>query len=283
MHTLAHEKIVKMNGLGNEIVILDLRGKPGAVAAADARAIARAAPFDQMMVLRDPRGSEAAFMEIFNADGSRAGACGNGTRCVAAFLLGPAAGSEILLATDAGPLACRLAAGGQYSVNMGEPRFGWRDIPLARPFADTREVAVDGFGTLGAGSAVSMGNPHIVFWVDRPDRHELAALGPQIERHPLFPDRVNVSFACVRSPTRVDLAVWERGAGLTRACGSAACATLVAAARKGLTGRSAEIALPGGVLAIEWRAGDDSVLMTGPVEFEFERQLTADVFASGTP
>ena len=278
MHRLADEKITKMNGLGNEIVILDLRGKALVVAEADARAIARAAPFDQMMVLRDPRGAEAAFMEIYNADGSRAGACGNGTRCVAAHLLAGTTGRDILLATDAGPLACKLEDKEQISVDMGQPRFGWRDIPLALPVEDTRSVTVEGFAALGPGSAVDMGNPHVIFWLERPERHDLAALGPQIERHSLFPDRVNVSFACVRSASRIDLAVWERGAGLTRACGSAACATLVAAARKGLTGRRAEIMLPGGALTVEWRA-DDRVLMTGPVEFEFERALTADVFS----
>jgi diaminopimelate epimerase len=162
---------------------------------------------------------------------------------------------------------------------MGRPRLGWAEIPLSHEVADTRAVTIGRFG-LPPASCVSMGNPHAIFFVSGAEPFDLAVVGPALERDPLFPEGANVSYAEVLAPDRVRLNVWERGAGLTLACGTAACATLVAAARAGLTGRSAQISLPGGDLVITWRESDDHVEMTGPVELEFVRTLDADIFSA---
>jgi diaminopimelate epimerase len=230
------------------------------------------------MALHDPREAENdAYMRIYNIDGSVSSACGNGTRCVAHYL--GAGGTENLrLETDAGLIETRRAAATVYTVDMGTPRLLWRDIPLSRE-EDTRAVAVDPpvAGAPARFAAVSMGNPHAVFFVPDAEAIALEDLGPRLERHPLFPERANISFAQIVAQDEIILRVWERGTGATRACGSAACATLVAAARAGLAGRRARLRLPGGDLEIEWRA-DDHVLMTGGVEFEFETTLPAGLF-----
>jgi diaminopimelate epimerase len=277
-HPLAHRTAIKMNGLGNEIVVLDLRGRDDTVRAEDARAIGRipGLAFDQLMVIGDAvQPDHAGRLSIFNIDGSRAESCGNGTRCVAAVLVRDRPAARLALESDAGLLDVVVHGGGRFTVDMGAPHFGWQDIPLAAPASDTRGVALvpPVGGAPETFAAVNMGNPHAVFFVADAAAIDLARLGPAIETHPLFPARVNVSFAQRLAPDHIRLRVWERGAGATKACGSAACATLVAAARAGLTGRSATVTLPGGDLSIEWREQDSHVLMTGPTEFEFETPL----------
>lgn len=280
---LAGLPIFRMNGIGNEILVLDLRSAGLEVAPAEARAIARAPGlrFDQLMVLHAPRHADAnAYMRIYNTDGSLSAACGNGTRCVA-YVLGRAGEGEALtLETDAGPVRTWRAGETRFTVDMGAPRLGWRDIPLAAEAPDTRNVplAPEVQGAPAAFSAVNMGNPHAVFFVADPLSIDLATLGPQLEHHPLFPQRANISFAKIVAPDEILLRVWERGTGETRACGSAACATLVAAARAGLSAREARIRLPGGELVIAW-GPDDHVMMTGNVELEFETALEAGYFA----
>ncbi|MCC0004584.1 MAG: diaminopimelate epimerase [Methylobacteriaceae bacterium] len=276
-----------MNGAGNEILVLDLRGTDVRVSGEDARAIG-AAPglkFDQLMALYDPaHAGSAASMKIFNIDGSLSGACGNGTRCVAWELLRDGAARDLRLESDGGLLHVTRDNEWTFTVDMGAPQFGWRDIPLAGAGADTARLTLAPAiaGAPGEFSAVSMGNPHAVFFVDDAMAIDLAGLGPQIETHPMFPERVNVSFAQVRARDSILLRVWERGAGATLACGTAACATAVAGARLGLTDRAATVSLPGGDLRIHWRDSDDHVLMTGPVELEFETTLDASIFARET-
>jgi len=276
----------KTNGLGNEIVLLDLRGQRHVVRPAEARAIAAdpASPFDQLMVLHDPHtpGTDA-FMLIYNVDGSLSASCGNGTRCVAWALTQGTTRDELLLETDAGLLACRREGEWFFTIDMGAPRLRWDEIPLAEEFRDTRAIELQ-IGPIDAPvlhspSVVSMGNPHAVFWVEDVEAYDLARFGPLLENHPIFPEKANISLAAVESPEHVIVKVWERGAGLTRACGSAACAVAVAAARKGLTGRKVRVTLPGGDLLIDWRESDGHVMMTGPVELEHEGRFAAELFA----
>ncbi len=273
----------KMNGIGNAILVVDLRGRGGLDGHA-ARRLGGVAGFgfDQLMAIRDPRhpGTDA-FVDIFNRDGSVAGACGNGTRCVAWFLLRGQHRVEATVETAAGLLPCRKRDDATFTVDMGAPRFGWRDVPLRDPVENTGVVRLQPpsplVEALGPASVLSMGNPHAVFWPDPArDAPNLGEIGPVLERHPLFPERANISFARVEAPDRIRLDVWERGAGLTRACGSAACATLVASARRGVSARDAEVVLPGGALRIAWRDRDGHVLMTGPVELEHEGTLRLD-------
>jgi diaminopimelate epimerase len=279
---LADRPILRMNGIGNEILVLDLRGAAHEVTPAEARAIARAPGlgFDQLMTLHEPRGVDAnAFMRIYNSDGSQSGACGNGTRCVAFVLGEKGEGDALLLETEAGPVRSWRQGKTVFSVDMGRPRLDWRAIPLAGEGADTRAVALTPpvAGAPSAFSAANMGNPHAVFFVEDPEAIDLSALGPPLERHPLFPERANISFARVLAPDEILLRVWERGTGATKACGSAACASLVAASRAGLAGREARVRLPGGELGIVW-GEDDHVVMTGPVELEFETRLDPRIF-----
>ncbi|GGF86146.1 diaminopimelate epimerase [Azorhizobium oxalatiphilum] len=277
---LAQRPFVKMNGLGNEILVLDLRTDPEEVPAAAARALARPGvlPFDQAMVLYPPRAEgSAAFVRILNSDGSEAGACGNGTRCIAAYEAGRTGERHILFESGAGPLDCVMQPDGRVTVDMGAPHLGWEEIPLARPVADTSAYQIEGFAALGPASFVSVGNPHAIFFVPDVAEVDVDQLGATLERHPLFPERANISFAQVLSPDHILLHVWERGAGRTRACGTAACATAVAAARTGRTGRVVRVTLPGGDLKIDWRESDDHVLMTGPVALEFSGTLTPDM------
>jgi diaminopimelate epimerase len=276
-----------MNGVGNKILVLDLRGAAIRPAPADIRAIHRAKglDFDQLMTLGDPRDpASAAFVRIYNNDGTEAGACGNGTRCVADRLARESGAEALTIETKAGLIACERLGPWTWRVDMGAPRLAWDEIPLAHAVADARKVEIrltgDDAPDLGPASVVNMGNPHAIFWVDDVASVALETLGPRLETHPLFPQKANISFAQVRAHDAIDLRVWERGVGATLGCGSAASATLVAAARLGLTGREARIALPGGELTIEWREGDDHVLMTGPVEFEREIELDPALFAA---
>jgi diaminopimelate epimerase len=232
------------------------------------------------MTLHEPRGAGAnAFMRIYNSDGSRSGACGNGARCVAHALGEAGEGDALLLETEAGLVRSWRREKTVFSVDMGRPRLDWRDIPLAGEGGDAGSVTLTPpvAGAPATFSAVNMGNPHAVFFVDHPEAIDLAALGPALEHHPLFPERANISFARVAAPDEILLRVWERGTGATKACGSAACATLVAASRAGLSGREARVRLPGGDLRIAW-GEDDHVLMTGPVELEFATRLDPRIF-----
>ncbi len=275
-----------MNGIGNEIVVLDLRGSGVSVAPQDARAIARGEglAYDQLMALVDPRTAGTdAYVTIFNNDGSESGACGNGTRCVAWALMREGGRDRLVLETRAGLLECTRAGERRFTVDMGPPRLDWRDIPLAYAVDDIRSVAIAEAASLGAFCAVNMGNPHAVFFVNDAGAVDLARIGPVLERHSIFPERANISIAQALAPEggrdTIMLRVWERGAGITRACGSAACATLVAGVLTGRTGRSANIDLLGGRLVIEWRASDSHVLMTGDVELEFEGRFDPALFA----
>jgi diaminopimelate epimerase len=279
---LANREFVKMNGLGNEIVIVDLRRAPKPIEPAAARAAARQEPYDQLMALYPARGKADAAVRIYNNDGSEAGACGNGMRCVAALIAAETGRADVIFETPAGVISCRRA-GEFFTVDMGRPRWRWDEIPLSREFADTRAIELDygppGAPSLYAPSAVSMGNPHAIFWVDDPNAYGLATIGPALEHDPLFPERANITLAAIPSRERLVIRTWERGAGLTQACGSAACAAAVAAARLGRAERRVIVSLPGGELAIEWRAGDDHVLMTGTVAYEHKGRFDAALFA----
>jgi diaminopimelate epimerase len=289
MSALLNRPFVKMNGIGNDIVVLDLRPDSVPVTEADARAIARkeAVPFDQLMALYPPRapGTEA-YVRIYNSDGSEAQACGNGMRCVVSRDVKATGRREFIYETRAGLIPAHYENEDKITVDMGKPRFGWRDIPLAEEFRDTRAIELQ-IGPIDAPvlhspSVVSMGNPHAVFWVDDPYAYELTKFGPLLENHPIFPERANISLAAVKDREHVVMRTWERGAGLTKACGSAACAVAVSAARTKRTGRKVHLSLPGGDLDIEWRESDDHVLMTGPAAFEFEGVLDAKILNMAT-
>jgi len=290
MSTLANHSFVKMNGIGNEIVVVDLRDRPGVVGADEARAVAspKGVPFDQLMVLQPPRleGTEA-FIRIYNNDGSEAGACGNGMRCVARRVFEASGQNAVTFETSAGLLNCwQGPAADLYTVDMGPPKFGWQDIPLAEEFRDTRGIELQ-IGPIDAPilhtpSVVSMGNPHAIFWVDDVDAYDLDRFGPLLENHPVFPERANITLAHIVDRDHITIRTWERGAGLTKACGSAACATAVAAARLRRSNRTVQVTLPGGDLTIEWRDRDDQVLMTGPAAFEYEGQFDPALFATVT-
>ncbi len=274
-----HIPFKKMNGLGNDFVMIDARERPVHVPARLASEIANRATgagCDQLILLEPSQRSDV-FMRIINADGSEVSACGNATRCVATLLSPNLGRDRISIETSAGILSAEVASDGLVSVDMGKPRFAWNEIPLSQPFEDTRAIELtfplpDG-RVLEKPSVVNVGNPHCIFWVSDADSYDLAAFGATLEHHSLFPERANISLAEVISESAIKLRVWERGAGITRACGTAACATGVAAARTGRTSRNVEVRLPGGVLGINWRAEDDHILMTGPTEFEFEGVL----------
>jgi diaminopimelate epimerase len=282
---LANQSFVKMNGAGNEIVVVDLRAKGGVIAAAEAKAAAgpAGAPYDQLMALYPPRtpGTEA-FIRIYNSDGSEAGACGNGMRCVADIVAKQSGKDALAFETTSGILNCWKGADGMFTVDMGPPRFKWNEIPLSEEFRDTRAIELQ-IGpidnpVLHSPSVVSMGNPHAIFWVDDVNAYDLARFGPLLENHPIFPERANITLAHIVPREHIVIRTWERGAGLTRACGSAACAAAVAAARLKRTNRKVKITLPGGELTVEWREKDDHVLMAGPVEFEFEGRFDPELF-----
>lgn len=271
---------VKMHGLGNDFVVLDGRAAPLALNAEQVRAIAdrrTGVGCDQLIVIEPPAAALAdAFMRIRNADGGEVAACGNASRCVASLLMAEKNTEHVIIETAAGLLDAEACGDGLVSVDMGRVRFDWRDIPLSKP-ADTLHLDV-GAGPLRDGVAVNVGNPHAVYFVADAAAVPLEAVGPIIENHTMFPERTNVDVAQVLGPNRIRLRVWERGVGVTRACGSGACATLVAAARRGLTGRSAEVVLDGGRLRIEWLK-DDHALMTGPVATSFTGTLDAALLA----
>ena len=270
----------KMHGLGNDVVVLDARAGDIALDPAEARAIAdrrRGIGCDQLIVIEPPRSDGAlAYLHILNADGSEAEACGTGTRCVAATLMEEVGADEVTLETTAGLLRVKMAENGQITVNMGQTRLDWQDIPLAEA-CDTLHLGIEA-GALCDPVAVNIGNPHCIFFVEDAESIDLARLGPQIEQSSLFPERTNVEVAAVRDEGHIRMRVWERGAGITLACGSGACATLVAAHRRRLAGRKAEITLDGGPLNVEWLESGD-VLMTGPVAISFKGVWNGAVIA----
>ena len=250
MSALANHRFVKMNGLGNEIVVVDMRAKPGAISAADARAAARpeGAPYDQMMVLYPTRSGADALVRIYNNDGSEAGACGNGMRCVASLVTAATGKDKLAFEVDGRVLNTWKNPDGLFTVDMGVPRLKWNEIPLAEEFADTRKIELQ-IGPidnpiLHSPSVASMGNPHAVFWVDDVNAYDLAKIGPLLEHHPMFPERANITICSVQSRDHIVIRTWERGAGLTKACGSAACAAAVCAARLKKTERKVRVTLP---------------------------------------
>jgi diaminopimelate epimerase len=269
-------QFAKMNGLGNEIIVADMRGRADRVSPLAAITLNAdpATKFDQIMAIHDPKTPGTFnYIDIINSDGSMAQACGNGMRCVVQALSAETGRKSFTFETVAGILNAEEHDDGLISVDMGVPRFGWQEIPLAEEFRDTRGIELQ-IGpidnpVLHSPSAVSMGNPHAVFWVDRDVwTFELDRFGPLLENHPIFPERANISIAQVTGRDALTLRTWERGAGLTKACGSAACAAAVSAVRTNRTDRTVTVTVPGGPLKIEWRA-DDHVVMTGPAEYEF--------------
>lgn len=257
----------KMHGAGNDFVVIDSRGRGAAMTPALARAIGdrhRGVGFDQLAELRDDAGGADLTLDFWNADGSRAGACGNATRCVADLVMGEQGCEALTIRTARGLLRAERRDGAIW-VNMGAPLTDWRAIPLAR--------AVDSLHLPLAGdpAGVGMGNPHCVFFVADAGAVAVESLGPVVEHDPLFPERTNVEWVSLQGPDRLRMRVWERGTGVTLACGSGACAVAVAAHLRGLTGRRVEITVDGGMLAVDWR--DDGVWLSGPVAYVFEAAL----------
>jgi len=268
-----------MNGLGNEIVVLDARGIGRRISAEEGTQIAALGPthFDQLMVLYDADEIETdGRLHIFNTDGSEAGACGNGMRCVALAMFKATGRTEQVFETASGSLHVTMKGADHISVDMGRPGLSSEDIPTRDPFFDTTRIEMQ-IGPiddpiLHSPSVCSMGNPHAIFWVDDLDGYDLSKIGPLLEHHPMFLEGANITLAKVNSPTEAVIRTWERGAGLTQACGSAACATLVSAVRTDRMERDGDILVPGGRLHVAWRE-DDHVVMTGPAELEHEGRL----------
>lgn len=269
---------LKMNGLGNDFVVWDARTTPLALPVETIRLIGDRTTgigFDQMITVERSPGGADAFMRIHNRDGSEVSACGNATRCIGRLLMEESGRPAATIETRAGLLnAAGTDDPRRVTVDMGQPKLAWNEIPLAEPFADTRAIELQ-IGPIDAPvlhtpSVVNMGNPHAIFWVPALDVVDLEQVGPMLENHPMFPERANITLAHVLSDTEIEIKVWERGVGLTQACGTAACATAVAAIRDGRTERRVTIHLPGGPLLLEWRESDGHVLMTGDTEIEFE-------------
>ncbi|MCE0505240.1 MULTISPECIES: diaminopimelate epimerase [unclassified Roseivivax] len=268
---------IKMHGLGNDFVVLDGRRGAPEVTPGLARALGdrhRGVGFDQLAVI-EARGPGDAHLTFYNADGSTSAACGNATRCIADMLLRETGAEALVLTTDRGSLPVVRAEGGMVSVNMGPPQTDWDAVPLSEPL-DTLELPIEG-GPVATG----MGNPHCTFFVPDAEAVALEAFGPRYEHHALFPERTNVQVASLTGPDRLRMRVWERGVGVTLASGSSSCATAVAAARRGLTGRRVTVDLDGGTLEIDWR--EDGVWMTGPTARVFDGTLSADWLAEVTP
>jgi diaminopimelate epimerase len=281
-------RFVKMNGLGNQILVVDLLAGQRPLAAGEAAAIARQpeTAFEQLMALHPSASPTAhASITIYNSDGSQAGACGNGMRCVALAESHRTGQTAMTFQTASGLLSTTVDGAHSISVDMGSPRFGWQDIPLSEPFADTRYIELnygpEGAPVIHSPAVVNVGNPHAIFWVEDVEAYDLARMGPMLENHPLFPDRANISLAHITSQTSLTLRTWERGAGLTQACGSAACAAVVCAHRLKRTGRSVVVTLPGGKLAITW-TDSDRIIMTGPAAVEREGTIDRTALNAAT-
>ncbi len=266
---------LKMHGLGNDFVVLDGRARALSIGPVAARRIAErrtGVGCDQLLILEPARNGAAARLTVRNADGGEVGTCGNGARCIAQLLLKETGGAAITLETAAGPIEAIAKPGGRIEVDMGPAQLDWREIPLAHAVADTAHLPVAA-GPLSDPVGVGIGNPHAVFFVADAEAVDLERWGREVEHHLLFPERTNVEVCTVLARDRIRMRVWERGVGITQACGSGACAALVAAVRRGLAERKAELILDGGSLEIEWRAEDDHVLMTGPVRVSFSGTL----------
>ena len=264
---------MKMHGLGNDFVVVDNRVGANPVTPDLAIAVAHrhcGVGFDQLAVIT--KGTADAHLTFYNADGTTSAACGNATRCIARHIMDETGQSDLHLTTDRGDIFARDAGNGLTSVNMGQPQLNWREIPLAREM-DTLELPID-----GAPTATGMGNPHCTFFVPDVSAIDLAALGAKYEHDLLYPQRTNVQFAQLIGENHIRMRVWERGVGITLASGSSSCATAVAAARRGLTGRSVRIDLDGGTLQIDWREG--GVWMTGPTMHVFTAHLTTEFLDS---
>jgi diaminopimelate epimerase len=266
---------VKMHGLGNDFVVFDARDNAVNLSAAGAKAIADrhfGVGCDTVVVIR-PGGAQAdASLLFYNADGSESEACFNATRCVARLLLDERGLARVKLSTKGGMLTCSDAGKGLVMLDMGPPKLEWRQVPLASE-VDTANFPLDIGGASLPVSALSMGNPHCVLFVPDAEKAPVTQLGPKIETLAFFPNRTNVEFAQVLDQGRIRMRVWERGVGVTLACGTGACATAVAAIRRGLTGRKVELLLDGGSLTVEWRQEDGHVLMTGPTAMPFRGRL----------
>lgn len=264
---------MKMHGLGNDFVIVDSRAQPEVITPALARGIGHrqfGVGFDQLAVIEN--GEADAHLVFYNSDGSTSAACGNATRCIARFLMDETDKSDLTLTTQRGTLQARDAGESLTSVNMGQPQLDWQQIPLAEE-VDTLELPIE-----GGPAATGMGNPHCTFFVDDAEAVALEEFGARYEHHPLYPERTNVQVAQVIGPDHIRMRVWERGVGITLASGSSSCATAVAAARRGLTGRKVQIELDGGTIWIDWR--DDGVWMTGPTCHVFSGTLTPEFLRS---
>ena len=267
-------RFMKMHGAGNDFVVIDSRGREAVVTAALARALGdrhRGVGFDQLAEIRDAKGADFG-LEFWNSDGSRAGACGNATRCVSDYVMTGLGAQAVSLVTMRGGLAAVRRGDGKVLVNMGPPQLGWAQVPLSR------EVEALHLPLAGDPVAVGMGNPHCVFFVDDAEAVDLAAVGPVWEHDALFPERTNVEFASVIGPDHLRMRVWERGAGITLACGSGACAAAVAAHLRGLTGRQVRLTMDGGVLEVDWR--EDGVWLSGPVAHVFDGWLSPEFLAA---
>jgi diaminopimelate epimerase len=272
---------LKMHGLGNDFVVLDFRRTAVPISATGVRVVAdrrTGIGCDQLILLEPARHPAAqVLMHIRNSDGSEAEACGNAARCVAQLLYRETREPNLRIETPAGLVEAEVLANGLISVDMGPPRAGWRDIPLARA-VDTLHVELSA-GPLSDAVCTNIGNPHATFFVEDVEPIDLAELGPRLEHDALFPERANIGVAAIRDRGHLRLRVWERGAGITPACGSGACAALVAAHRRGLADRSAHVELDGGSLDIFWRE-DRHVLMTGPAALSFEGTFDPDLLAA---
>ena len=267
-------RFMKMHGAGNDFVVIDSRGREAVVTAALARALGdrhRGVGFDQLAEIIDAKGADFG-LEFWNSDGSRAGACGNATRCVSDYVMTGLGAQAVSLVTMRGGLAAVRRGDGKVLVNMGPPQLGWAQVPLSR------EVEALHLPLAGDPVAVGMGNPHCVFFVDDAEAVDLAAVGPVWEHDALFPERTNVEFASVIGPDHLRMRVWERGAGITLACGSGACAAAVAAHLRGLTGRRVVLQMDGGVLEVDWR--EDGVWLSGPVAHVFDGWLSPEFLAA---
>lgn len=265
---------MKMHGAGNDFVVIDSRGRPAVVTPALARSLGdrnRGVGFDQLAEIRDSDSADFA-LDFWNNDGSHAGACGNATRCVSDYMMRQLGTQAVTLVTARGGLSALRLSDGRVSVNMGAPQLDWQSVPLSHQ-VDPLHLPLAGDPV-----AVGMGNPHCVLFVENAEAVDLPTVGPAYEHDPLYPQRTNVEFASLTGPDRLRMRVWERGAGITLACGSGACATAVAAHLRGLTGRRVVLDLDGGVLEIDWR--DDGVWMSGPVAHVFDGWLSPEFLAT---
>lgn len=269
----------KMNGLGNDFVVLDARAQPLVISENAAKAIAdrkTGIGCDQLIVLEKSSGYDVR-MRIWNAEGGEVQSCGNASRCIADLLFDENDTNTATISTKGGMLIASKAGDKMVTIDQGLPKFGWKDIPLSEAFADTRHIEMQ-YGPIDhplihSPSVVNVGNPHCIFWVDDLDVVDLGRAGPMLENHPLFPERANISFAKVLARDHIILRVWERGAGLTKACGTAACATMAAGHRIKIIDDKCRITLPGGDLHMAVRESDGHVMMTGPVAYEFDGVL----------